>query len=858
MKKFSLRGVIYVLVILLGLLSAMPNLLPASAQQKLPSWYTQNQLSLGLDLQGGSHLLLTADTAPLFDKAFDDMRESLFKQFRDARIRYQVQSSADNQLQFSLVSNAEPQQAWDILTSYRYSSDGQPQFSIEQDGDDITVTLSEDYKTALVDDAMARSVEVVRRRLDETGLVDPSISRQGDDGVLVQMPGVTDPSAIRDLLGTTAQMSFHWVTDGSQRTGVIRVPDMQGQQTYTLEKRVAMEGEHISDARLAFDQNTGNPVVNFRLDSVGGGLFADMTRSHIGVPLAVVLDGKVITAPVIRAVIGAGGGEISGNFTSSEAKELALLLRAGALPMPLHVIEERTVGPDLGSDAIEMGLTTGLVGAALVLALMVVLYGRWGVIACTSLAINIGMLFGVLSLFGATLTLPGIAGIILTLGMAVDANILINERIKEESRRGKAAGTAIRAGFDKAWSTILDSSLTTLIAVSLLFMFGSGPVKGFAITIGIGLFTSMFTAIAVTRLLITAVTSGKERQVLSFPGYRWLAGKTERPINFLRGRVTGLCVSAFLSVASIVAFFTPGLQYGVDFTGGTLVEVSTHDVKVDALRAAFESNGLNGVSIQEFGSEGDYLIRVPVADDMAGTSAGEGITEQVNESEQSTQLVQSGQVQAVKTVVQSLDESATFPRVDMVGSKVSGGFADASILAVLIAGGGILAYLWLRFESHFALAATATIALDLTKTIGFFAITGLEFNLTAVAALLALIGYSINDKVVVFDRIREGFRMTPGKPIESVLNSSITATLSRTVFTSMTTMLALLPMGIAGGASVASFALPMLFGIVIGTSSSIFVASPILYYLGKRREKKGLSQLRPTAEEVRESLAHIP
>lgn len=219
---------------------------------------------------------------------------------------------------------------------------------------------------------------------------------------------------------------------------------------------------------------------------------------------------------------------------------------------------------------------------------------------------------------------------------------------------------------------------------------------------------------------------------------------------------------------------------------------------------------------------------------------------------------QSQQVAQVKSAVTSLDDDASFPRVDMVGAKVSDGFADASILAILIAGGGILCYLWMRFESHFALAATATIALDLTKTIGFFALTGLEFNLTAVAALLALIGYSINDKVVVFDRIREGFRMSPDKPIEDVLNSSISATLTRTLFTSFTTMLALLPMGIAGGASVASFALPMLFGIVIGTSSSIFIASPILYYLGKRREKKGLKQLRPTAEEVRESLAHIP
>ena len=844
MKPFSARGVMTALVIVLGLLSAMPNILPPSWQQQLPGWYTQNQLSLGLDLQGGSHLLLAADTQPLFDKAFTGMKESLTKDLREAGIRYQVLSASDNTLRLSLSGGGgQFQQARELAFAYRTTGQGEPQFTIEQNDNVLTVSLSESFKESLVSDALERSVEVVRRRLDETGLVDPGISRQGNDGVLVQMPGVTDPSRIRELLGTTAQMEFHWVVTDSSRGSTVIMQDMDGQQQYRLEKRVAMEGEHITDARLAFDPDTGNPVVTFKLDSTGGNIFAAMTRTHIGEPLAVVLDGKVITAPVIRAVIGASGGQISGNFTPDEAKDLALMLRAGALPVPLTVIEERTVGPDLGSDAIKMGLSTGLAGAALVLVFMTALYRRWGAIACVSLMINMGLLFGVLSLFRATLTLPGIAGIILTLGMAVDANILINERIKEESLKGRVAGAAIRAGFDKAWSTILDSSLTTLIAVSLLFMFGSGPVKGFAITIGIGLFTSMFTAIAVTRLLMLFAIRRRERDVLHFPGFRWLSQTDKKPLNFLKGRVAGLITSAVLSVASVVLFFSPGLHYGVDFTGGTLVEVKSHHVQVEQLRNALTDGNIEGASIQEFGKEGDYLIRVPqvTADTPVEQAA-----------------LQSQQVELVKSAVTTLDDQATFPRVDMVGAKVSGGFADASVLAVLIAGGGILLYLWLRFESHFALAATATIALDLTKTIGFFALTGLEFNLTAVAALLALIGYSINDKVVVFDRIREGFRATPDKPIIEVLNRSISATLSRTLFTSMTTFLALLPMGLAGGASVASFALPMLFGIVIGTSSSIFIASPILYYLGKRREKKGLKQLRPTAEEVRESLAHIP
>lgn len=768
MKSLRSRAMVYGLVIVLGLLSAMPNLLPANLADKFPDWYLENTLSLGLDLQGGSHLLLEVDATEL------------------------------------LANNP-----------------GQPE-------------------DLLLKDAVERSLEVVRRRLDETGLVEPSITRQGKNHILVQMPGVADPAHIRELLGTTAQMTFHWVAkpDESRRSAVLRLTDATGEQEYVLEKRVAMQGEHISDAQMAFNQDTTEPVVNFKLDSEGTRLFGDMTRQNIGRPLAIVLDNHVITAPVIRSVIAGGSGEISGSFTTAEASNLALLLRAGALPAPLHVIEERTVGPDLGSDAIAMGVSTGLLGAALVIAFMLGIYGRWGLIACAGLAVNIGLVLGLLSILGATLTLPGIAGIILTIGMAVDANILINERIREESRKGKVAWMALREGFGRAYSTILDSNVTTLIAVSLLFMFGSGPVKGFAVTIGIGLLTSLFTAVAFNRLVMEWWIKGREREPLTIAGFAWLDRLSERGVNFMKGRVIGLVLSGVLSIASIALFIQPGLDYGVDFTGGTLVEVRAPSVSVDELRTTLQSQQLGAASIQEFGQDGDFLIRLP-----ADASSNTGTAHPVD---------------ALKSAVTSLQPDASFPKVDVVGPKVSGGFSDATILAILLAGAGMLAYLWIRFESHFALAATITIALDLTKTIGFFALAGVEFNLTAVAALLALIGYSVNDKVVVFDRIRENLRQTPDMPMLELLNRSISSTLTRTVFTSVTTFLALLPMGIAGGAAVSSFALPMLFGIVIGTSSSVFIASPILYYLSERRTRKGLAQLRPTTEEMRKELELIP
>src|SRR5690606_28627615 len=290
--------------------------------------------------------------------------------------------------------------------------------------------------------------------------------------VLVQLPGVEDPGRIKALLGRTARLTFHLVTDGHDGTATINVPGAEG-ENYTLTRTPLLEGGHLTDARMAFDQRTGEPVVNFKLNRQGAERFGVITRDNVGRPFAVVLDGKVSTAPVIRTPSTGGSGQISGGFTSTEATDLALLLRAGALPAPLHVVEERTVGPELGGDSIRMGVTTGLIGAALVLAFMLVVYRRWGLIANTALAINIGLVIGILGALGATLTLPGIAGLILTVGMAVDANILINERIREETRRGKSAPAALQAGFDRAYSTILDSNITTLIAVGLLFSFGS-------------------------------------------------------------------------------------------------------------------------------------------------------------------------------------------------------------------------------------------------------------------------------------------------------------------------------------------------------------------------------------------------
>jgi len=328
------------------------------------------------------------------------------------------------------------------------------------------------------------------------------------------------------------------------------------------------------------------------------------------------------------------------------------------------------------------------------------------------------------------------------------------------------------------------------------------------------------------------------KQPLNISGIKLLDRISENTIPFLRARFFGLIASAVLSLASVFLFFSPGLDYGVDFSGGTVIEVNAPATNIAQLRNVFTEQNTVPMAIQEFGAQGHYLMRMPMqsAEDVANGAS----------------------VQAVKSAVLAISPDAEFSRVEMVGPRVSGDFGDATILAIILAGLGMLGYLWLRFESHFALAATITLALDLTKTIGFFALAGVEFNLTAVAALLALIGYSVNDKVVVFDRIRENLRLSPDKPFVQLLNESITSTLTRTVFTSVTTFLALLPMTIAGGSAVSSFSLPMLFGIVIGTSSSILIAAPIVLLLGERRLRKGKTQLHASADAAQREIDLLP
>jgi preprotein translocase subunit SecD len=507
-----------VLTALVACLFAVPNFFPEQTVASWPKW-AQRHLVLGLDLQGGSHILLEVDTNAVRKDKLEATRDDVRRVLRDARIGYTGLVVRGNSVEVRLRDEASSGQA---LTKLRELSvplggilGGTGQMSLvvtTEPGNLIRLTVSDAAILERVRQSVEQSIQIIERRVNELGTVEPLIQRQGADRILVQVPGLQDPTRLKDLLGKTAKLDFRMVDTNTPVEQAVqgRAPpedDLLYSATapktpYLIEKRVLVSGGELTDAQPGFDQRTSEPIVSFRFNTAGARKFAQATQENVGKPFAIVLDNEVISAPVIREPILGGSGQISGNFTVQSANDLAILLRAGALPAPLTIIEERTVGPGLGADSIAKGKLSSYVGAALVVVFMLVTYGIFGLFANIAVAINVAMIFGVLSLLNATLTLPGIAGIVLTVGIAVDSNVLIYERIREEVRAGRSPINAIDAGFTRALATILDSNITTFIAAAVLFYIGTGPVRGFAVTLGIGIITTVFTAFTVTRLIV--------------------------------------------------------------------------------------------------------------------------------------------------------------------------------------------------------------------------------------------------------------------------------------------------------------------------------------------------------------------
>src|SRR5712672_1070840 len=512
------KALAIILTALVVCLCAVPNFFPEATVKSWPKW-AQRHMVLGLDLQGGSHILLEVDANAVKKDKLDQVRDDVRRALRDAKIGYtglavrsdnvEVRISKDSDVQNALTKLRELSQPLGGLLG----TSGQRSLEVSDGGGGvIRITVPQAAVTERIRQAVEQSIQIVERRVNELGTVEPLIQRQGTDRILVQVPGLQDPTRLKELLGKTAKLDFRMVdlTVPADQASQGRVPpdsevlmsSTAPKIPYVIKKQVLVSGADLTDAQPGFDQRSGEPIVSFRFNTSGSRKFAQATLENVGQPFAIVLDNKVISAPVIREPITGGSGQISGSFTVQAANDLAILLRAGALPAPLTVIEQRTVGPGLGQDSIQKGELAAYVGSILVIVFMLLTYRLFGVFANIAVAINVAMIFGVLSLLNATLTLPGIAGIVLTVGIAVDSNVLIYERIREELRGGRNAISAIDAGFKRALSTILDSNITTFIAAAVLFYIGTGPVRGFAVTLGIGIITTVFTAFTLTRLIV--------------------------------------------------------------------------------------------------------------------------------------------------------------------------------------------------------------------------------------------------------------------------------------------------------------------------------------------------------------------
>src|SRR6202048_4528138 len=521
------KALAIILTALVVCLCAVPNFFSEATVKTWPKW-AQRHLVLGLDLQGGSHILLEVDSNSVKKDKLDQVRDDVRRTLRDAKIGYTGLAVRNDSVEVR-VKDTDLQNAMTKLRELSQplgglmGSSGQRSLELSDAGGGlIRLSVPQAAITERVRQTIEQSIQIVERRVNQLGTVEPVIQRQGTDRILVQVPGLQDPSRLKELLGKTAKMEFRMVDgtvspDQAQQgrgppDSEVLMSSTSPKIPYVIKKQILVSGGDLTDAQPGFDQRSGEPIVSFRFNTSGSRKFAQATSENVGQPFAIVLDNKVISAPVIREPITGGSGQLSGNFTVQAANDLAILWRAGALPAPLTVIEQRTVGPGLGQDSIQKGELAAYVGSIMVIVFMLATYRLFGVVAHIAGALNVAMIFGVLSLLNATLTLPGIAGIVLTVGIAVDSNVLIYERIREELRGGRTAISAIDAGFKRALSTILDSNITTFIAAAVLFYIGTGPVRGFAVTLGIGIITTVFTAFTLTRLIVATWVRWKRPQ----------------------------------------------------------------------------------------------------------------------------------------------------------------------------------------------------------------------------------------------------------------------------------------------------------------------------------------------------------
>jgi len=658
------------------------------------------------------------------------------------------------------------------------------------------------------EDAPAKALEIIRNRIDEFGVKELSVYRQGIDEIVVQLPGVTDRERARELIGKTALLEFKLVEDNQDLYSKAlqgEVPDGYElknveKEKVLLNKKAFLTGDTLVNAEVKFDQSRFNqPYVAIEFNAKGASITSEVTGANVGKKLAFVLDGKVYSVARIDERIPAGRASITGRFTVEEASDLAIVLRAGTLPAPIYIEEERTIGPLLGRDSINSGIRASIIGLALVFVFMIIYYLFAGLVASFAMFLNFVIILGTLGWLHTTLTLPGIAGMILTVGMAVDANVLIYERMREEMATGKHMRSVISFGYDKAYSAILDSNITTLIAAALLFQFGSGPIKGFGVTLSIGLMASMFTGIFVTRIIFEILSNNK-----NFTKIPMLELFPKTNIDFIGKRWIAYTLSIIVLGAGLGTFLMRGdKMYGIDFTGGQIQEYSfSKPISAEDVRKVIDGIGVKDATIQQFTNKNQVLIK--------------------------TALDEANQIgEAFKNSFK--DNPSELLRIEKVGPSVGKHLKKNAFLALIWSLGGILIYVGIRFK-NIIYASAGIIALfhDVAIGMGSLAISGGEMDLNIVAALLTIAGYSINDTIVIYDRIRENLKLYRKASMKEIVNMSVNQTLSRTILTSFMTLLAVTSIFLFGGEVLKPFSFVLLAGMISGVYSTVYIASPLI------------------------------
>ena len=698
-------------------------------------------------------------------------------------------------------------------------------------GTQIVLEARDTERVKVDGDVASRTLEVLRRRVDALGVSEPSLQRSGDRRIIVELPGVANPEQAVEVIGRTAELEFRPVLGTGAAVPGTAAPageEFRSQDGETLRlgpPAVAGDAVGLAQANLAAELGT-QWQVRITFGGGGGQQWARLTGRAACAPagdpmrrIAIVLDREVISSPAVAADVrcndGITGGEtvITGQFTEREAKDLALLIRAGALPVPVEVVEQRTIGPSLGAAAVKASVTAALIGAVLTVLYMIAYYRVLGAVAAVALAVYGLLAYASLLAIGATLTLPGIAGFVLAIGMAVDANVLVFERAKDEHASGRGTRAATAAGFRRAWSAIADSNATTLLAAGLLFFYASGAVRGFGITLSLGVVVSMFTALVVTRSILELLL--RSRRLASRPrllgmevGGRLRSWLTERGPDLLGRRRLWFAASGVALLISAAGIAGPGLTYGLEFSGGRLLEYETErPTDLDRVREELASRGLPRAVVQESGN-GNVAVRT-------GRLSGE-------------------EEAGVAAAVEAVAGRATEVRDEFVGPTIGGELRRKAFVALGLALVAQLVFLAVRFRWTYAAAAVLAMFHDVTILLGVFAWLGKELDGVFLAALLTVVGYSINDTVVVFDRIREHRATRKSGSFESVANVACLQTIPRTVNTGLGALFILVALYILGGETLTDFALALLVGIVVGTWSSVFTAAPLAVALEGR------------------------